>query len=176
VAGTGQPLQCITNSSSQSFGAADANNFSDNENCQFNTAYTGGYHTHRGITGGVDPNGISVGTSVKTPGTSAAVNMFTNPVAVYDSVRPTILGVDTHGSGAGPNSGLGYLNMDVSIKKQVAVWEKANLEFSGVLFNSLNHLDFTNPSLSIASPASFGVTKTQGNSPRQIQMGLRANF
>jgi hypothetical protein len=40
----------------------------------------------------------------------------------------------------------------------------------------MNHLDFTNPSLNISSASSFGVTKTQGNSPRQIQMGLRANF
>jgi len=176
VAGTGQPLACITNSTSQSFGGADAGNFADNEQCQFNTAYTGGYHTHRGVTGGVDSNGISVGTAVKTPGTSAAVNMFTNPVAVYDTVRPTILGIDTHGSGAGPISGLGYLNMDLSVKKQVAVWERVNLELSGVMFNALNHLDFANPSLNISAPTSFGVTKTQGNSPRQIQMGMRANF
>jgi hypothetical protein len=58
----------------------------------------------------------------------------------------------------------------------LVAWERANLEFSGIMFNALNHLDFTNPSLSILAPASFGVTKTQGNSPRQIQMGIRASF
>jgi hypothetical protein len=66
--------------------------------------------------------------------------------------------------------------MDLSVKKQVAVWERVNLELSGVMFNALNHLDFANPSLNISAPTSFGVTKTQGNSPRQIQMGMRANF
>jgi len=176
VAGTGQPLTCTTNSSNQSFGGADAVNFTDNEQCVFNTPYTGGYHTHRGVLGGTDSLGVAVGTNVKTPGTSAAVNMFTNPVAVWQTVRPAILGVDTHNSGTGPISGLGYLNMDASIKKKLVAWERVNLEFTGVLFNAMNHLDFANPSLSLKAPTSFGVTKTQGNSPRQIQMGVRANF
>jgi hypothetical protein len=50
------------------------------------------------------------------------------------------------------------------------------VELSGVFFNALNHLDFSSPSLSIASSTSFGVTKTQGNSPRQIQAGARVYF
>ncbi len=45
VAGTGQPLTCNTNSGSQSFGGADAANFTDKEQCVFTTPYTGGYHT-----------------------------------------------------------------------------------------------------------------------------------
>jgi hypothetical protein len=40
----------------------------------------------------------------------------------------------------------------------------------------MNHNDFSNPSLSINSASSFGVTKTQGNSPRQIEMGVRVNY
>jgi hypothetical protein len=175
TAGTGQPLSCTTNSSSQSFGGTDANNFSDKEQCVFTSQYGGGYTTHRGISGGADSNGISVGTGVKGPG-SAAVNMFKNPIAVYDSVRPPILGLDTRGSGDGPISGLPYLNLDLSVKKKLVAREKLSMEFTGVFFNLMNHLDFTNPSLSIASPTSWGVTKTQGNSPREIQMGLRANF
>ncbi len=102
--------------------------------------------------------------------------MFANPVAVYNTVRPAILGVDEHDGGDGPIRGLPYLNVDLSVKKMLVVREKASLEFSGIMFNALNHLDFANPSLSILVPAGFGVTKTQGNSPRQIQMGLRASF
>jgi hypothetical protein len=175
VAGTGQPLTCTTNSGSQSFGGADAANFTDKEQCVFTTPYTGGYHTHRGITGGADANNINIGTAVKGPG-SAAVNMFTNPVAVYNTVRPAILGVDEHDGGDGPIRGLPYMNVDLSVKKMLVVWEKASLEFSGIMFNAMNHLDFSNPSLSILAPTSFGVTKTQGNSPRQIQLGIRASF
>lgn len=175
TAGTGQPLSCTTNSSSQSFGGTDANNFSDKEQCVFTTPYAGGYHTHRFVAGGADANGVAVGTSVKGPG-GAAINMFSNPAAVYDSVRPAILGIDEKGSGDGPISGLPYLNLDLSVKKKLVAWERFNAEFTGVFFNLMNHLDFANPSLSIASPSSWGVTRTQGNSPREVQLGIRANF
>jgi hypothetical protein len=126
--------------------------------------------------GTTDPLGVAVATSVHAGASSAAVNMFTNPVAVYDTVRPPILGLDFHDGGTGPISGLGYLDLDASIKKKLAVWESGSLEFTGVLLNAMNHLDFSNPSLSLQSSSAFGVTKTQGNSPREIQMGIRASF
>lgn len=175
VAGTGSPLTCTTNNAGQNFGGEDGANFTDNENCIFTNGYNGGSHTHRGVSGGADPQGVSVGTNPKGTG-SAAVNMFTDPVGVYDSVRPPILGLDARDGGYGPISGLGYLNVDFSIKKRLVVWEKTSLEFSGTFYNFMNHLDFANPSLSLQSTSNWGTTKTQGNSPRQIQMGVRANF
>jgi hypothetical protein len=102
--------------------------------------------------------------------------MFSNPVSVYDSVRPLILGLDNRSGGAGRISGLPYLNVDFSIKKKLVVYKKYSLELTGVFQNVMNHLDFANPSLTLQTPASWGVTKTQGNSPRQIQMGIRAYF
>jgi Carboxypeptidase regulatory-like domain len=175
VAGTGSPLNCTSNNSGQNFGGEDGSNFTDNENCIFTTPYNGNSHTNRGVSGGVDPLNVSVGTTPKGTG-SAAVNIFTNPVAVFDGVRPPILGIDNRDGGYGPISGLGYLNVDLSVRKKLAVWEKTSLEFTGVFSNLMNHLDFSNPSLSLQSSANWGTTKTQGNSPRQIQMGLRANF
>ena len=178
TAGTGQPLQCTTNNSGQNWGGEDGSTFTDtNENCVFTTPPSlGRPQTHRGVVGGTDSLGVAVGTAYKLPGGSSAVNMFTNPVAVFDSVRPLILGLDTNSGGAGRISGLGYLNLDLSVKKRVVVWEKVNLEFSGVFNNFMNHLDFAQPGLSLQSTTNWGVTKTQGNSPRQIQMGLRASF
>jgi hypothetical protein len=180
TAGTGQPLTCASNNSGQNFGGEDGSNFTDTENCIFTQPYTGGYHTHRGVIGGADTTGgysVNVGTAVH-PGNiaSSAVNMFTNPVAVWQTVRPPILGLDTRDSGYGPISGLPYLNLDLSVKKNLVVFEKYSVELSGVLFNALNHMDFASPSLSLASSTSFGVTKTQGNTPRQIQMGARVSF
>ena len=104
--------------------------------------------------------------------------MFTNPSAVWDTVRPPILGVDARDSGYGPISGLGYLNLDLSVKKDITVFESFKLELTGVMLNVLNHNDFANPtnSTTSSSSTSFGVVKAQGNTPRQIQMGVRANF
>jgi hypothetical protein len=178
TAGTGQPLLCTTNNNGQNFGGEDGATFTDNnENCVFTSNPSlGRPQTHRGILGGNDSLGVAVGTAVKIPGTSAAVNMFSNPVAVFDSVRPLLLGLDPRSGGAGRISGLGYLNLDLSVKKKLVVYEKVNLEFSGVFNNFMNHLDFAQPGLSLQSSTNWGVTKTQGNTPRQIQVGVRASF
>ncbi len=176
TAGTGQPLQCVSNNQGQNFGGEDGANFTDSENCIFLQNPGRRTQTTRGILGGVDPSLISVGTAVHAGGPGAAVNIFTNPVAMYDSVRPPILGLDTRDGGSGPISGLGYLNLDLSVKKRLVLYERFSLEATGTLTNVMNHLDFANPGLSLQSSTNFGVTKTQGNTPRQIQMGIRASF
>lgn len=181
VAGTGQPLQCTTNNSGQNFGGEDGSNFTDGENCIFTSKYTGGSHTNRGIAGGTSAlalgtSTIAVGTTPKGPAANAQVNMFSNPAAVWDTVRPAILGLDTNDGGAGPIRGLGYVNMDLTVRKKLVVYEKFSLEASGIFLNVMNHLDFSNPSLSLQSPGNWGTTKTQGNTPRQIEMGIRASF
>jgi hypothetical protein len=173
TAGTGQPLLCTTNNSGQNFGGEDGATFTDsNENCVFTAPPSlGRPQTYRGVAGSTDSFGVAVGTTPK-----GNVNFFRNPATVFDSVRPLLLGLDTNSGGAGRISGLGYLNLDLSVKKKLVVWERVNLEFSGVFNNVLNHLDFAQPSMSLQSSTNWGTTKTQGNSPRQIQMGLRANF
>ena len=173
TAGTGQPLQCVTNNSGQNFGGEDGATFTDaNENCVFtSTPSIGRPQTYRGIAGGTDPLGVAVGTTTK-----GNVNFFSNPVAVYDSVRPLLLGLDNRSGGGGRISGLGYLNVDLSVKKKLVVYEKVSMEFTGVISNVMNHLDFSNPSMSLQSTSNWGTTKTQGNAPRQIQMGVRASF
>jgi hypothetical protein len=181
TAGTGQPITCATNSGSQSFGSADALNFLDSEQCVFPNGYHGAYHAYRNVAGGNDPNSplvpLPVGTATKIVGGGpAAINMFANPVTVFSQVRPAILGIDSTDSGLGPISGLPYWNLDMSIHKQFKIWETTSLEFSGVMTNILNHNVFANPTVSLANPGSFGVINSQGNSPRQIEIGVRANF
>ena len=175
-AGTGQPITCTTNNSGQNFGGEDGANFTDSESCIFTLPQTGTGHTSRGVTGGVDSLGVSIGTNPKGTAYSAAVNYFSNPVQAFDGTRPPILGIDQRDGGSGPLQGLGYINLDFSIKKELRVFEKYSVEFSGVFNNVMNHLDFSNPSLSLQSSSNWGTTKTQGNSPRKIQMGARLNF
>jgi hypothetical protein len=183
TAGTGQPLNCYTNNEGsnggQSFGQGDGNNIGSTEQCIFTTPYAKSLRTNRGIFGGTDPNGVAVGTSVHKGSPSAAVNIFRNPAAVFDSVRAPILGLDTRDSGAGPIPGLGYLDLDVSVKKDIVVFERFKLQATGVFTNVMNHMEFANSSsstISLQSVSSWGVYKSQGNNPRQIQMGLRASF
>ena len=175
TAGTGQPLQCISNNQGQNFGGEDGANFTDGENCVFTANPGRRTQTTRGITGGADPLGVKVGTNLG-PSSTLAPQVFTNPIATWDSVRPPILGLDTRNGGAGPISGLGYLNLDLSVKKRLVVFEKFSLEASGIFLNVMNHNDFSNPGLSLQSSANFGETKTQGNTPRAIEAGIRASF
>ena len=170
TAGSGSPLYCNTFTDGQSFGGGDASGFFDNEQCVFTSKYTGGVSTHRNVNGS---NGV--GTQVEGSG-PIAINMFSNPEAVYDQVRAPILGIDTKNPGLGPISGLPYWNMDVSIRKSIRVFESANVEFSGIFTNVFNHLDFANPTLDISNVGSWGVVNAQGNSPRNIQLGLRVSY
>jgi hypothetical protein len=175
VAGSGAPLYCNTNTDSSSFGAGDGNNYFDNEQCVFTSKYTEGVHTHRNIAGSTDAFGNSVGTQTEGPG-EAAINMFTNPAAVFDQVRAPILGIDTKNPGQGAISGLPYWNMDLSLTKSVNIVEGVKFEFTFISTNVLNHLDFGNPGQAIYSPATWGVVTGQGNTPRQMQFGGRIRY
>ena len=168
--GSGAPLYCNTFTDAQSFGGGDGSGFFDNEQCVFTTNYTGGHSTHRNVAGS---NGI--GTATAGSG-AAAVNMFSNPEAVYNQVRAPILGIDTKNPGVGPISGLPYWNMDMSIRKNLKVFESTNLEFSGIFTNIFNHNVFGDPDLDISNTSAWGVASAQGNAPRQIQIGVRASF
>ena len=175
VAGSGSPLYCNTNTDGGSFGESDSTNYSSNEQCVFTSKYTAGNQTHRNINGSNDPYGNSVGTDTAGSG-SAAINMFTNPAAVFDQVRAPILGIDTKNPGAGPISGLPYWNMDLSLSKSVRIAERLNFEFTFVSTNVFNHLDFAYPYMATNDSADWGVINSQGNNPRQMQFGARVRY
>jgi len=185
TAGSGQPRYCTdNNSTNEAFGSGNGT-FADNEQCVFTTPYKGGYQTNRNATGGVDAYGNSVGQKASTIpgqasnsclGTYCSVNVFSNPVAVWNTVRPPILGMDEKDGGSGPIQGLPYWNMDISIRKTLKVWEKTSLEFAAVSTNVLNHLVFSNGSMTLSSGANWGEVTGQSNSPRQIQIAIRASF
>ena len=175
TAGSGQPKTCTDNSStSEAFGEGNGT-YGDNEQCVFTTPYKGGYHTNRNATGGVDPYGNKVGQTYSGTG-PLAVNIFADPVGVWNTVRPPILGLDEHDGGDGPIQGLPYWNMDLSLRKVIKIWERTNIEFSAISTNIFNHLVFSNGNLNLASGTNWGAVTGQASAPRQIQMGLRASF
>ena len=90
--------------------------------------------------------------------------------------RPVQPSVDTTSRG-GTLRGFGSWNLDLSIAKKIYLHaERTRLTFSAEFFNTFNHVVFLDPAVNLQSPQTFGVITTQGNDPRQIQLGLRVDF
>jgi hypothetical protein len=190
--GSGAPRYCTDNSSTNEAMGGGSGSFAsgDNEQCVITGPRPFAQGTYRGVFGGNDPLYASlavagapaspIGTGVlqsKTaPSPSTAVNVFQNPVAIWDTARPPILGLDEHQGGAGIIPSLRYWNLDMQVRKSLRVWERGSLEFSAISTNVFNHMVFANGGLSLASGSSWGVTSTQGNTPRAIQIGIRASY
>jgi len=174
TAGSGQPMQVFTlNGTSQAFGGGDSNNFFDNENAIQTTSIAGGSsRAHYGVKGA---NGV---------GTSGfGLNVFQHPDQAYAAFRQPILGLDTNAGGFGVLRGMPYWNVDMSLRKKINITERINFEFQTIFTNVFNHVQFQDPSgyfgggnMDTSSPETFGVIPGQGNTPRQMEFGLRVNW
>ncbi len=171
TAQSGVPLQVSTASSCQSFGESNCSGDSSYENAVLMTPYTGGNSVHANVAGSA-----TVATSGNPAKGGSGLNLFADPAAVFSQFRRLVLGVDTSGGGFGAMRGLPTWNLDMAISKDFRYNEKIGVTFNAQFSNMLNHFQASNPSLSIDSPASFGVITGQANSPRQIEFGLRLHF
>jgi hypothetical protein len=172
TAGSGEPLYCDTISDGQSFGSADANNYFSNEQCVFTSKYNGGNSSHYNVAGDATTD---VGTATAGSG-SRAVNMFKDPLAVYNQVRAPILGIDSKNPGVGPINGTPYWNVDMSLEKGVKVYESVALKFSVIFTNVFNHNILADPAMNLSDPTTWGVQGSQTNAPRKMEFGMRASF
>ena len=125
-------------------------------------------------------------TSVATTGNPAkggsGLNLFSNPQAVFSNFRPVELSSDTRND-RDVIRGFPYWNLDSSLGKKIPITERVVLGFSFEVFNVFNNVNFSNPSLSLQTPASFGVVTSQfttngtdGLGQRRVQAGLRIDF
>jgi hypothetical protein len=170
-AASGLPLEINTlNGDAQAFGEADGVNFFSYENGILNSAYTAGSSRHNNVPGGTDANGNSVGTS------GFGANLFADPLAVWNSVRNPILGVDNRTGGAGVIRGLPFWNVDFSVKKNIHITERFSAEFQTIFTNVFNHDQLADPVLDLSNSAGWGVLGGQLNTPRQMEFGLRVRF
>jgi len=181
TAGSGAPLLCNVadggaftgGTGSQGFGAGDGVNFFDNEQCIFNQQ-PGSLSAHLGVAGS---GGIGTATAGSTR--ASEINLFSNPEAVWNTVRPPILGIDKRAGGLGPIRGLPYWNVDFSVTKNVKFTERFGIQLYSIFTNVFNHNQLFDPGggvIDTTSPSTWGVISAQGNTPRQIQLGLRLNF
>jgi hypothetical protein len=168
TAGTGVPMITGTiNGGGQAFGEGDSQNFfvnGESENAIPTVPLHGGVHYVSG----------------------SFPNFFADPTAAYNSIRQPILGYDKVDGGWGFIRGLGYWNMDMSVKKQFNLTERFNLEAQVVFSNIFNHVMFYDPGFgglesndyldTSSGPPDFSSLPGQGNIPRTMEFGLRLNF
>ena len=165
TAGSGLPLELnTTNGDGQAFGEADANNFAADENAVLTCANNFGSSRHNNVAGS---GGV---------GTAGNVNLFANPQAVFGCMHDPILGLDGGAGGAGVLRGMPFWNVDFQVKKNIHINERFSAEFQSIFTNVFNHDQLADPTLSLASPQSFGVLSTQVNTPRSIEVGIRFRF
>ena len=152
AAGSGAPLFCATPTSfvgngysgGQEFGGADGNNLATDGNC-INTGSTPSASVH-------NINGV--------------FTAFGNPTAVYNNLRPLVLGFDKNSGGYGTFRGLPYWNLNMGIKKNIHVTERVDAEASLSVNNILNHNQLLDPSLFRSKPAiAVRGTLCRGNYP-----------
>jgi carboxypeptidase family protein len=161
TAGSGSPLYCNSagGGDAQAFGSGDGVNFFDNEQCVPTT-----------------PVGSGSASVHFANGDKNSPNIFANPAANYANFRAPILGIDGRDYGVGPTYGLPYWNLDLSIRKNIRISERFSTEFQFLCLNTLNHLVFANPYQQIGDLADWGALTSQGNTPRQMEFGIRLKF
>lgn len=190
VYGSGFPVELGTgNFDCGSFGECNTNYIGSQENgiITQNLHYAATQHAAVGVNCGSFAPAAGQGVS--------GFNVFGNPDATCpvqngvgggvpgvfgDPVRSPILGLDGQIGGGGPFKGLPFWNLDMGVTKNIRMTEK----FSGSLYfdwtNVLNHMQPRDPSLNIYSPSSWGIlgggNGLQGNTPRQLQLGLSIDF
>jgi hypothetical protein len=134
----------------------------------------------------VSPSSISGGANFGVTGTQFGtggnVNIFSNPDAAAKDYRYPLLSSDGRDGSGNPVRGLGLWNLDSRLGKVTSFHERFKVEISADFFNVFNHVNFADPSLSLLTPATFGVIsselipadRTQGS--RWIELGLRVSF
>jgi hypothetical protein len=115
----------------------------------------------------------AVGSKISSP----YIGAFSNPATIYSEFRPCVLGFDTSCGGIDNLRGLPTWNLDTTIVKDLGIYkERVGATLFFTFTNILNHMQPSNPSLSLTSPTSFGEITGQANSPRSLEFGLRVHF
>ena len=163
---SGLPLK-VQDGSSQEFGQGTA---STGSAAILTVPDTFGNSVHSGVVG------TTVATSGNAASGSSGLNLFANPLAVYNSFRPIMISQDTTSGGGGRLRGQARWNLDLNVMRKIKFTERFNTTFTAQFFNIFNHDMFNDPTVSLQAPTSFGVLSSQLNRPRIIQLGLHFDF
>jgi hypothetical protein len=180
----GNILGLYQNGGGQAFGQSDGSSsgFSSFENAiNMCGPGVGGSSRHNHPTPPTNPANADMGSAFFGP------SMFQNPEAVYNCFRNPILGIDSsNGGGAGILRGQAYWNVDLGVRKDLAVTERLHLQFDANFTNVFNHPILGDPYNLLGDTADWGALGSitgelitgavQANAPRTIQIGLRLSF
>jgi hypothetical protein len=181
TARSGSPLAVGTLNSSESFGETQTGGTLDG--AVLASKFTGGSTAIYNINVPESPTGAGINGNLANGGNN--MNMFKDPVAVFNQFRPCILGYDTSCGSNGQIRGLPNWNMDLNVAKDINLFrERVGATLSFQFTNVMNHVALGDPGMSIGDPANFGVlgsnntgpTTGQLNSPRQLTFNLRLRF
>ena len=175
-----QPTDAFANEiygGGQSFGEGDGGNFAALQNAVLICPNNFGSSRHNNPV----PSKLGLGSNFFGP------SMFQNPDYSYTCFRNPILGIDgSNGGGAGILRGMPFWNVDFSVKKNVRVTERVNVEFQTVFSNLFNHNQMSDPYLILGDTGDWGAVggfssaynglSAQISTPRAIQFGLRVSF
>ena len=159
----------LTGAASQSFGESSSGSMTSTADCAVGASpltQTSSANYHNAGSNGVGTNNPQ------------GINMFADPSAVYNELRPCVLGMDTNCGGYGNLRGLPTWNLDANLAKDIGVWKegKVGATLSFQFTNIVNHMQPGNGTLTWSTPSTFGRITTQANTPRQMEFGLRLHF
>jgi hypothetical protein len=120
-------------------------------------------------------------TGSRNIGTVAKVDNGVGPGVYYfkpgEIANFAFPGAGTMGtSGRNGFRGPKFFNVDASLVKRFVIKERKAVTFRVEAYNILNHANFSNPALSLATPATFGKITNVVSNPRILQMALRFDF
>ncbi len=131
------------------------------------TLATGVSNTASSGTGAERPNCFAGDPNL--PSSARSINQWFN-VGVFSIPQPYTFGNCGPYIIRGPN----FFNIDTGIHRDFRVTERFKLTFRGELFNTLNHVNFSNPNAQIGGPTAGQISATQP--ARTVQLAMRAVF
>lgn len=118
--------------------------------------------------GGQRPNwnGTNPAISNRTVDRWFDTSVFSNPATyAYGNSPRTFGGLRSHGAH----------NVDMTVGKNIQLYERLRLQFRGEFFNLTNSVRFAPPNQTFGNPQ-FGLVTSQLNQPRIVQFGLKLLF
>jgi hypothetical protein len=189
TAHTGAPWQVYSaGGDCQSFGEGNCSTESSLDGAVLASKYTGGnsprFNVNVSESSATNPLGVGISTNADNGG--QAVNMFKNPIQVFNEFRPCVLGLDTSCGSSGNIRQPGFWNVDATASKDLGLWKEGRVGATLIFqfTNLFNHTVFNAPYMDISDPADFGNMSSnnayygfgQANTPRQMEFGVRVHF